>query len=146
MKELFSSPVNKFLRSYPWEHGRSQDFFRGGGNTFSKKFSKNFQKNCKKFSKIFKKSSNIFKKNFKNFQKIFKKISLQTKFWKTFFRKLRKMHYFSIFQKNFNKPCVNFFPFGRKTQIVGKFWENLLKIFIKKLTKMNYFSIFFNRI
>ena len=63
------------------------------------------------------------------------------KFCKTF-RKLGKMHYFSIFQKNFNKPCVNFFEFGRKTQIVGKFWENLLKIFIKKWQKMNYFSIF----
>ena len=57
-------------------HGRSQDFFSGGGNTFSKKFSKNSQK---KIQKIFKKfSKNIQKysqKILKNFQKKFKKNS-----------------------------------------------------------------------
>ena len=31
------------LKSDPLEHGRSQDFFSGRGNTFSKKFSKNSQ-------------------------------------------------------------------------------------------------------
>ena len=44
-------------------HGRSQDYF-SGGNTFSKKFSKNISKNKKKFQK--------YSKNFKKFSKIFK--------------------------------------------------------------------------
>ena len=50
------------------KHGRSQDFFRGG-NTFSKKISKNFQKIFKKFSKKF------LYKNAKNwfFEHIFQK-------------------------------------------------------------------------
>ena len=62
------------------------------------------------------------------------------KILKNLLQKIAKMHYFSIFQKNFNKPCVNFFAFGRKTQIVWKFWEKLLKIFIKKCIILAYFS------
>ena len=53
---------------YAGNHGRSQDFFSGGGNTFSKNFSKNSQK--------------IFKKIFKNIQKIWKNI--QKNFLKKF--------------------------------------------------------------
>ena len=48
------------------KHGRSQDFFRGGGTLF--------QKNFKKYSKNF---VNNFVKFFKKFEKNFKNISLQ---------------------------------------------------------------------
>ena len=57
-----------------WRHGRSQDFF--GGNTFSKKFSKNskyFQKILKNFKKYSKKILKNFKKIFGKFLKIFLK-------------------------------------------------------------------------
>ena len=58
---LSTVPYAGILENY---HGRSQDLFSGGGNTFSKKFSKNFQKIFKKFSKnyskIFQKISKIF--------------------------------------------------------------------------------------
>ena len=40
-----------------WVHGRSQDFFSGGGNTFSKKISKNFKKILKNFLKKFPKNA-----------------------------------------------------------------------------------------
>ena len=53
------------LKSGYMNHGRSGDFFRGGG-VFPKKFSKNFVKIVKKFPKNFQKYS-------KNFQIIFLK-------------------------------------------------------------------------
>ena len=62
--------------------GVARIFFRGG-NTFQKKFQK------------------ILKKFFKNCVKILKKIST---FKKNFLRKLRKIYYFRIFFKKFNKP------------------------------------------
>ena len=69
----------KLLGSF--DHGRSQDFFRGGEHFF-KKFSKNFQKYAKfieKFSKNFVKIFKKFQKNFQKystkFQKFFKKFS-----------------------------------------------------------------------
>ena len=49
----------KYIQSHAWAQ---PGFFFGGGNTFSKIFSKNSQKN---FRKIFKK----FQKNFKKYQK-----------------------------------------------------------------------------
>ena len=63
------------------------------------------------------------------------------KFSKDFLRKLRKMHYFSIFFKKFNKPRVNFLFVWTKNANCWKFWEK----FRKKLRKMHYFSIFFNK-
>ena len=44
-----------------------------------------------------------------------------SKNFKNVLRKKQKMHYFSIFFKKFNKNALIFRPFGRKTQIVGKF-------------------------
>ena len=40
---------------------------------------------------------------------------------KYFLRKLQKCIILAYLSKKFNKPCVNFFAFGRKTQIVGTF-------------------------
>ena len=64
------------LQIYPLDHGRSQDFFRGGGGTL---IQKNFQKILKKYSKNFQK---IFPKNSKNIQKISKNIQNYSKKFK----------------------------------------------------------------
>ena len=40
------------------------------------------------------------------------------------------MHYFSIFSKTFNKPCVNFCAFGGKRQVIGNF-EKIFENFEK---------------
>ena len=53
------------------------------------------------------------------------------------------MHYFCIFFKKFNKPCVNFFAFGRKTQIVGKFSENLDSFWWKFYWKIAFLFYFY---
>ena len=74
------------LQLFPLIMGVARIFF--GRNTFSKNFSKNFQKFSKKiknFSKICKKISKRFKIFLKNFQKIFKK------FWKIFKNFLKKI-------------------------------------------------------
>ena len=52
------------------------------------------------------------------------------------------MHSFSIFSKTFNKPCVNFCAFGRKTLIVGKFWENFEIFWWKFYRKIEFFIYF----
>ena len=63
------------------KHGRSQDFFSGGGTLFQKifkKYSKNFVKNFVKFFKKFAKKickKNLQKKFAKKIPKFFKKIS-----------------------------------------------------------------------
>ena len=89
-----------------------------GGNTFSK----NFSKNPKKFQTYSKKFQKIFKKFSKNISKMFRK------FLKTFLRKLLKMHYFSIFSKNVNKQCVNFWGLDEKHKLLGIF-QKILKFF-----------------
>ena len=76
---------NNFKNLYTVTHGRSQEFFSGGGNTFSKKFSKNIQK-------IFLKNSKKIPKKFKKFQKKFK--TIQKKFWKIFLRNFLKCNIF----------------------------------------------------
>ena len=43
------------------------------------------------------------------------------------------MLYFGIFFQKIKKPWVNLLRFGRKTQIVGKFWTFLMKILWKNL-------------
>ena len=96
----------------------SQDFFSGGGDTFSKKF-KNF---------------------LKNYQKNFNKISQNI--LKIFIRKLIKMHYFSRFFTKFKKPCANFWRVWTKKTVYWKFWENFLKFwkrFLKKIAKNSLF-------
>ena len=52
------------------------------------------------------------------------------------------MHYFSIFSKNINKPRVNFFAFGRKTQILWKFRENFEIFWWTSIEKLNFLFIY----
>ena len=61
----------------------------------------------------------------RNLQKIFEKFS------KVFLRKLRKMHYFSIFQTKLTNHALIFCAFGRESQFIGHFekiFENFEKI------------------
>ena len=56
-------------------------------------------------------------------------------FSKNFLRKLLKMHYFNIFQKNLTNKALIFRAFGRKTLLgtVRKFCnENLIEKFVTK--------------
>ena len=78
-------------------HGRSQEFFSGGGTLF--------QKNIQK----------IFKKFLKNFLKFSKKLQ------KNLLRKLLKMPYFSLISKNLPNPAFDFCAFGRKPLCTGNF-------------------------
>ena len=60
---------------------------------------------------------------------------------KNFFRKLRKIHYFRLFFKKVNKPCLTFLWTWTKK---ANGWEILWKfsiIFLWKLRRMHYFSI-----
>ena len=53
------------------------------------------------------------------------------KFSKDFLRKFLEVHYFSIFFKKHNKPCVNFSLVWTKNtswEILRKFWNFLMKI------------------
>ena len=94
---LFHGETSSISRIRRWYYdctmGVARIFFSGGGNTFSKKISKNSQKifkkiskNCskkfKKYSKNFKKFSKKFKKFSKKFQKLSKKFQkIIKKFW-----------------------------------------------------------------
>ena len=51
------------------------------------------------------------------------------------------MHYFNIFFKKL-KNALNFSAFGRKTQIVGKFWENFENLWWKFYRKIEFVFIF----
>ena len=53
------------------------------------------------------------------------------------------MHYFSIFVKNFNKPCANFFErFDDKLKLLGNF-QKILKIFDEhSIEKLTFYLIF----
>ena len=44
----------------------------------------------------------------------------------------------SYFSKNFNKPRVRFFAFGRKTKFIGNFEKTfeIFQMFLKKIEKM----------
>ena len=54
------------------------------------------------------------------------------KIFKNFPKKIAKNALFChIFQKNLTNHSLIFCAFGRKTQIVGKFWEFLMKILLK---------------
>ena len=68
---------------------------------------------------------NTFKKIFKKIYEIFRKLL------KIFLWKLLKMHYFSIFFKKFNKPCVKFLRVWTKNEICRKF----SKVFLRTLRK-----------
>ena len=102
--------------------------FFGGGNTFSKKFSKNIQQIFKKYSKKILKNS----KNFKNIQKIFQKFSKKfRKFLIIFLRKLLKMDYFSLVFSQLNKARGQFLRVWMKSAICRKFLRKFSKIFSK---------------
>ena len=90
-----------------WGMGVDRIFF-GGGNTFSKNFSKNSQKTFKKYSKNFLKYS-------KNISKYFRK------FLKIFLRKLQKRIVLAYFSKNLTNHALIFYAFGRKRQCIGNF-------------------------
>ena len=63
---------------------------------------------------------------------------------KNLLRKLRKMHYFSIFfQKNLTNHALNFCAFRRKRKLLGNF-EKILKIFDENsIGKWNLFIFYF---
>ena len=51
------------------------------------------------------------------------------------------MEFLAYLSKNLTNPAFNFCAFGRKTQILWKFWENVRKFwkdFLRKLQKMHY--------
>ena len=64
------------------------------------------------------------------------------KIFKNFLKKIAKMHYFSIFFKRLTNHALNFCAFGRKTQIVGKFWENFENFWWKFYRKLHFYFIF----
>ena len=97
-------------------HGRTQDFFSGGGGHFQKIS-----------QKIFKKSKNI-QKIIKKYSKIFKN-----------FLKLLKTHYFSIVFSQFNKARGQFLCVWTKNAIYRKFLKNF-NSFLKKMCKMHIFQ------
>ena len=123
-------------------HGRSRDFFVGGGTQFKKffkKYSKRFQSNFKNFRTILKifvrkiLKLHYFSIGFSQANKargqflsvwtknaICRKwLSIFSKIFKNFLKKIAKMHYFSRFFRKFKKLCFKFFPFGRKRQFIG---------------------------
>ena len=71
------------------------------------------------------------------------------KFSKNSLWKLLKMHYFRIFFKKVNKPCVNFSRVWTKNTNFGEIlrnFRNFSKNYLRKLLKMHYFCIFFKKI
>ena len=89
-----------------------------------------FKRCLKKISKnplskpIFQKTLTIHASIFCAFGKNGKSWEILRKFSKTFkkfIKKIAKMHYFSIFFKEFKNHAINFCVFGRKIQILGKF-------------------------
>ena len=68
------------------------------------------------------------------------------KFSKIFFRKLLKMHYFSIFFEKFNKPCVNFLRVWTKKTIYWKFWDNFWKFSSENCLKCIVLADFSNKL
>ena len=61
---------------------------------------------------------------------------------KKFMRKMAKMLYFRLFCKKFQNHAINLCAFGRKTQLVGKFWEIFENFWWKCNGKIEFFSIF----
>ena len=60
--------------------------------------------------------------------------------------KLLKKHYFSIFFKKVNKPCVNFSRVWTKNAYFLEILRKFPKDFVRKLRKINYFSLFFKKL
>ena len=55
------------------------------------------------------------------------------------------MHYFSIFSKKFNKPCVYFLARLDQKQKLLRNFPKIFKQFLQELAKIHYFSIFFKK-
>ena len=118
--------VKHFLGSALWGGGsgdeapRTPKNFRKCSKNFVRKLLKMhyFSKFFKKFNKAWVTCSRVWTKNtvcwksFRKFSKIFSK----------FLKKIAKMHYFSIFSKHLTKHALILRGFGRKMQIVWKFW------------------------
>ena len=79
-------------------------------------FFKRFNEFCGNFSRVWMQMQIV-----ENLSKIFQRFS------NIFLGQLLKTHYFSMFSKNLIIPAFDFRAFGRKTQFVGKFWENFNK-------------------
>ena len=63
------------------------------------------------------------------------------KICKRFLRKLQKIHDFSLFFKKFQDYALKICSFGRKTQLVGKFWEYLENLWWKFNRKIEFLFI-----
>ena len=114
----------------PTAMGVARIFF-GGGDTCSKKFSKNSQR--------------IFKKYSNNVRKIFQKIF---KTFKNFLTKIAKMHYFRLVFSLFNQAWGQFLRVWTKKAISRKFFtkfSKMFKNFLNKIEKLHYFSSFFTK-
>ena len=107
----------------------------------SRKFSKNFLRKCiilAYFSKILTNHALIFwafgrtTQFVGNFEKIFK----------NFPKKIAKMHYFSIFFNEFNKPCVNLLQIWSKNANCVEILRKLNIFDENSIEKLNFFIIF----
>ena len=71
------------------------------------------------------------------------------KSFKSFLKKMAKMHYFSIFFKNINKACVKFLRFWTKNWNFWKilrYYSKIFKNLLEEFAKIPYFRIFFKKI
>ena len=55
---------------------------------------------------------------------------------------MRKIHYLTCFSKDLTNHALIFRAFGRKTQIVGKLWENFESFWSKFIRKTELLAIF----
>ena len=93
------------------------------------------------FSRFFKKVNETCV----HFKHLDKKLELLGNLWEIFedfqnlLKKITKIHYFSIFLKEFNKACViSFARLDEKLNVVGNFEKNL-KVFAKNsIEKFNF--------
>ena len=112
--------------------------FFGGGTHFQKNFKKYSKKFVKNFVKIFNKVAKNFQKYSKKLKKFLKKfLKFSKNFHKNLFTKMLKIHYFSIFFKKVNKPCVQFLRVWTKSTNSLK----ILKRFRKKIAKNELFTL-----
>ena len=91
-------------------------------------FFEKFSKPCGTFSRVW--TKNTFLGNFEKFSKIFK----------YFLRKLRKCIILAYFRENLTNALI-FRAFGRKTQIIWKFWEKFEKFWRQFNRKIDFLII-----
>ena len=96
-------------------------------------FYKRFNKPCVDFLRVWTKNKSYWKiwEKFRNFSK-------------NLLRKMRKCIILAYFSKNLTNYALIFRAFGRKTQIVGKCWENF-EIFWWKFNRKIAFLIIFGK-